>query len=424
MFLGELLGPERHRRLLGYGTVHFGKSLLWAGEDALAIFVMVQFLALSPAVVGALFFASALWNAVCDGLFGIAMSRWSWLGRHMPALCMVAIAASGISFALLPLVPVGNLLLAGTLLFVFRTGFSLADVAHNGLTARLTGRLGHLRVAQLRAVGSALAALIVAALSVVLLGARQEAVAAATRMVPVIGLFATMLMLPLPWLLAGNTGLPAKTSRIIPEIAGTEFWTYCLATAIGVAGLAAMGKAVLHIDFDRAGIGTAALLLLTVGRLSAVWLWTPFARVFGNRFALALSYVATGASALMIPLLAKAQGAGPVLLLTAAGICGGGTAFLSWSMLTRVLDSHGDKNREPELQGYVAAFGFFTMTTKAGLGLSGVMVGLWLSTNRSIGTGYAGSFWPLAVMCFAASLAAAALIALPQARSMRTSPAG
>lgn len=390
-----------------YSSVHFGKSLLWAGEDALTLYILVRFLEIEPALAGAMFLASALWNAACDGVFSVALIRWPALQRILPSLSGAAIFAASAGFVALPMLPPGNALSAGLLLALFRTGFSLADLPHNGLTRGLALEQGDLGIARRRATCSAAAALVIgfAALPVLLAeGVRSSSV---IPLIGAVGLVALACMLPLPTMLAREAATvrapltqgPGPGSFISPALL-----MFCAASAIGLAGLAAAGKAMLHLDLGGAKLTAVVLLVLTCGRLAAVWLWSPIARMIGSRRALILAYAL---SAGLIPLLALLPLATPLLVLLALSVMsllGGGVAMLSWAVLSETIGGH---KQTPT--SYAAAFGLFTMSIKIALGLSALAVGGWLAAVGKSADIEPAAFWPLGAAVMAGCSLAALL---------------
>lgn len=405
--------------LLGYSCVHVGKSLLWAGEDALTLYIMVRFLALPPALAGAIFLASALWNALCDGLIGAALHRSAWLRRRMPLLSVPAILASALGFAVLPLAAQHSAWWVAGLLLLFRTGFSLADVPHNGLTRLLAGDGQHLRAARIRAIGSAGAALVIGLVCVAMLNPSDNARSTVALLAGGIALAALVLMAPLPFLLAADRESRDKLS--IDERAGPfgnhALWIYCGATMLGLAGLGATGKALLHLDFVARGIGPAALLLATTGRLGSIWIWSPVALRIGNRTALGLAYVASSAAALLLPWLAGAAGLSVVFLLILFGVAGGGVALLSWAVLTETIDRRLPADRP----GFTAAFGMFTMCMKVALGLAAVLVGGWLWASDASVNADPAKFWSLGLLVALACGLAGGIITLSKTARRRPS---
>lgn len=393
--------------LLAYGSVHFGKSLLWTSEDALTLFILVRIIAIDPALAGAVFLASSLWNALGDGLVGRA------LGRHVRVSLLPWIAAGAVTigclgFALLPFLPPGDLVAAVALIFLFRTGFCLADVPHNALTVTIIGQGEHLRIGRVRAIGSSAAGLAVGALCIPLLasdGARSVAVYA----VGGIALAALMLMAPLPWLLARHADtIGALGAGGSPRArGGRQLWLFAAGSVIGFAGLAAVGKALLHVDLSASGLGVAALLLIAIGRLAAVWLWSPLARRIGNGAALNLAYAASALVALLMPPLIASGSVGIALLFAGYGLAIGGIAMLCWALLSEAIAA---ARAEGSHAGDAFAFSLFTMSTKIALGLSALLVGIWLSVDGRNASGTdPAALWPLSLVV-AASCAAATLL--------------
>ncbi|WP_220474140.1 MFS transporter [Aurantiacibacter xanthus] len=378
--------------------MHFGKSLLWAGEDALTLYILVRFLQIEPALAGAMFLASALWNAVCDGVFGGALLRWPVLQRILPALSIAAILAAGGGFAVLPMLPQGDPLAAGALLALFRTGFSLADLPHNALTRRLALEHGDLGIARLRAICSAAAALVVGFASLPVLLAEGVRSSSVMLLIGAVGLVAMVCMLPLPAMLA-REAVRESLERAAGEgsFIDPALVVFCAASAVGLAGLAAAGKAMLHLDLGGPELTAGVLLLLTCGRLAAVWFWSPVARSIGSRSALALAY---GLSAMFIPLFALIPQASPLTVLAALGVMslpGGGVAMLSWAVLSETIGGKGGQTPAR----YAAAFGLFTMSIKIALGLSGFVVGGWLASVGQSADIEPAAFWPLGVAVMA-----------------------
>ena len=392
----------------GYSCVHVGKSLLWAGEDALALYVMVRFLALPPAAAGSMFLLSSVWNALCDGLFGWALRRSVRLRQAAPRIAAIAIPVSAASFAALPLAATHSLGWAALLLLLFRTGFSLADVPHNGLTRMLATNDRHLAAARIRAIGSGGAALTIGVASTVLLAAGGEGRTVAIVLSAAIAVAALVLMAPLPFLLtrAPDDAPVAPAAKRDDRAERLAFRLFCLATMLGLAGMGASGKALLHLHIAGGIVGPALLLLVTAGRLGAVWIWSPLARRTGNHRALALAYAGCAVAALLIPAFGRlpAVCAGAVLLWF--GVSGGGVALLSWAVLTMTIGA--DDKRDAAR--FTAGFGLFTMTMKLALGLSAALVGLWL-TSWPVPAGIpSAAFWPLAISAACGSGLASAIL--------------
>jgi GPH family glycoside/pentoside/hexuronide:cation symporter len=147
-----------------------------------------------------------------------------------------------------------------------------------------------------------------------------------------------------------------------------------------------------------------ALLILTVVRLAAVGLWSPLAAHIGSARALSLAYMFSALAAITLPV-AIGQGAwSAAVILGLLGLSLGGVILLAWSSFSEQLANWGMAN-DPATA--VRAYGWFTATSKIGLGLSGLFTGAWLS---QVGGGSIWGVWlpvmPVAILCLASALMA------------------
>jgi GPH family glycoside/pentoside/hexuronide:cation symporter len=391
-----------------YAAVHFGKSLLWAGEDALALYIMVQLLALPPTHAGALFLASAVWNAICDGMFGLALQRWPALLAQLPLVAAIGLLLCGLGFAALPLLPPGAAGAAAALLVLFRTGFSLLDLPHNMLTRRLAAITGDLGIARVRSIGAGSAALLVGVAAVPLVWGGLHAGPSPWPWIAGIGALAMLCMAPLPGLLRA---MPAPLADLpSPQHASpsAELAAFCLAVAIGIGAIAGAAKSMLHIDFAAPDLSAIVVLLLTAARLGGVLVWAPLARKWGVRPMLATALAGAGAS---VPLIACSGGLGTGWTLAGLllfGTLAGGVALLCWARLSEILRATGLHGNDAR---YAAGFAACTMAMKLGLGVSAMLAGLWLS-SAGAATGIAPDRMLLPGLMAAAGCAVAAAIIL------------
>jgi GPH family glycoside/pentoside/hexuronide:cation symporter len=383
--------------LIVFGLTHCGKSLLWAGTDGLSLFVLIKIVQLPPVWAGALFVLSSFWNAIVDGLWGRTLERSPTVRTSLPGLCALASIVACLSFAILPWLTTGSAIMAAVALILFRTAFSLLDVPHNATAAALANVHGHLVVARLRAILGSLSAIGIAAAVLPMTGQGSAAVTAAQAMFVAIAILASILLAPLPWLVhtarQGDAVLPrreATNSRKLPRRALAAF---CFIQMLGFAALASMGKAVLHADALHTWLLDYALLLLSVLRLAAIGFWSPLANRIGSPAALSCAYAANAVAALALPL-AIAQGtASTIVVLSVLGMAIGGVGLLAWSAFSELLSRLG-----PEGNQAMAArsYGWFTATSKIGLGFSGLLTGAWLGHQAGVLTEQ--SLWPLAVL--------------------------
>lgn len=361
--------------LPAFVATHCGKSLLWTAGDAFALYTMIVVLKLPAAVAGALFLAGSIWNAGLDALWGLALARSPTLRRLVGPIGSVAAMVACASFVALPLAPHGAPITAGLLLALFRTAFALFDVPHNAVTTRFAQLHGHLRIMRLRTLASAGAGLVVALAAIPLLMAGSSALSPAA--LATLGLVAGVLLLPLPGLLAKAAEvLPTPSEGPRPRIAAPVL-VFCMIHMIGVGALAAVGKAILHLDRAGAAILLGVPLILAVARLGAIPIWSAVARSVGISTALAIGYGMCALVMLALPA-AMTQGTLAIALVFAlfgAGI--GGVVLLIWSAFSQLLGQTAGTQR---LGSGALHYGLLTATTKIGLGASGYLAALWLGS--------------------------------------------
>ena len=361
--------------LWAFASVQFGKSMLWAGMDALTLYVLVRVVQLAPQTAGAAFFASSIFSALCDGAIGMVLARFPRVMRVLPLLLGFTIPICAASFTLLPLVPADwGVVCVTVLLMVTRGSYSLIDVAHNGLTGSLVGDQGHLELARLRAVGTALGALVIAALSIPIFANAGQDHSLTVIMLGIAACLAAALISPLPFLLRRTSH--SLTVAPFPSRISRSLLKFCLVAVIGLAAMGAMAKALLHLEFVAANLMLCALLIPTLGRLAAVWLWAPVARRTGNAHALALALAMSGATILSAPHLIASGMVGTLATLVIFGLGLGGVAMIWWAVLSEhIKAAYGQASPAQEARIY----GLFTMAVKIGLGASALLVGGWLS---------------------------------------------
>lgn len=393
---------------IAFSMTHAGKSLLWAGTDAFTLFILIKVLHSPPVMAGTLFVLSSFWNAMVDGIWGHIVNRRASIRTILPGLCGLAAGLGCLSFAILPWLPIQSM--AGTIfaLFLFRTSFSLLDVPHNATATVLANVHGHLVVARWRTILSALTAIMVAAAALPMIGAATMVPHMARMMFLGIAVLACLLLAPLPWLIRMTcNSTPILRSARVDHAKGVPMSglaLFCLAQMLGFAALASIGKAMLHAGPLQGWLFDYALLILTVVRLAAVGLWSPLAAHMGSARALSLAYMCSALAAITLPA-AIGQGAwSAAVILGLLGLSLGGVILLAWSSFSEQLAHWGMAN---DPAAAVRAYGWFTATSKIGLGLSGLFTGAWLS---HAGGGSIWALWllvmPVAILCLASALMA------------------
>jgi len=368
---------------------HGGKSLLWAGEDAFTLYILVVVLNVPPAQAGTLFLGSSIWNAGIDALWGAALARFPGIRGRLPYIAWSALLVACASFVALPLAASGSLAVAAILLILFRTAFALFDVPHNAVAAVLAGEHGHLRVMRLRTVGSSVAGLAVAAAAMPLLTVRGAVLPAI--LLGTIGVTALLLLLPLPWLLTlfptAAPEPPRADGREGRSGAMTPILLFCLIQMVGIGALASVAKAALHLDSSHLWAVAAAPLLIAAMRLGAIPPWSALARRVRVTTALVLAYAASTAVVLALPAALALGSVSAAVAFALFGAALGGVALLAWSVFSQLLE---EANATTALGRAALGYGIFTATMKIGLGGSALLAGHWLA-NLPVDTGLTGA---------------------------------
>lgn len=130
-------------QLIGYSSGNFGKAIVWNTLELFFIFYLTDILNIEPARAGLLILISLLWDAVLDPVVGLLADRTQTrFGKYGPYILIGAplCAASYMSiFLVQEFAPAGSALtLAFISLLFFRTTYTLIDLPHNALLARVS----------------------------------------------------------------------------------------------------------------------------------------------------------------------------------------------------------------------------------------------------------------------------------------------
>ncbi len=378
--------PPRRAQMLGYASGNFGKNVLASTMDFFLLFILTERWGISPAAAGLVVMTGLVWDGVCDPLLGRLVDRSAdRLGAYRRML-FVGAPVVGIVFAIFFLRPgaPGSLgqhaimVWAITIVLLFRSAYSVCDVAHNALMMQLTRTPGAATtVSGLRYMFSCCGTLAVAYCAPAFVDPDRDG---GHALVVVAGLAAIAYVVTL-WLSAAAAPRSMAVSTHAQNgsftwIVGNRPLLMLLALALAQAltlpvlarSVAYIGKGVIH----NAGWTGHALATLALAQLVTLPGWMALARRRGRRVVLRFALVAI---AVGLGIFA----AGPATMIAGIAVFGAGNAGLQmmiWILLADAVD-HGERRTGIRLEGLPVAL--LLLTLKVGGGLSGALLGRGLS---------------------------------------------
>ncbi|MEG3167350.1 MFS transporter [Sphingomonas sp. LB3N6] len=376
--------PVQRARMIGYASGNFGKNVLASTMDVFLLFVLTERWGVSPAAAGLVVMIGLVWDGLCDPLLGRLVDRSAdRLGLYR-RLLFVGAPLVGVFFTLFFLDPGWRgpaiLAWATVMVLLFRTAYSVCDVAHNALMMRMTRAPGAATtLSGLRYMFSCLSALTVAhfarafvdpaadrggyGLLAVTGGAALAYVAtlwlsAAAAPRSVVAPAASAPRAPLAWVL-GNRPLLLLLALGFVQALTLPFFA---------RSFAYIGKGIFH---DPGWTGKA-LTMLALSQLVALpgWMWV--ARRFEQGHVLGLALATTAAGLTLFATGSAAMIAG----IAVFGVGNAGLQMMLWAALANAID-HGERDTGTRFEGLPVAL--LLLTLKTGGGLSGALLGHGLS---------------------------------------------
>jgi len=376
--------PVHRARLVGYASGNFGKNVLASTMDFFLLFVLTERWGVSPAAAGLVVMVGLVWDGLCDPLLGRLVDRSAdRLGLYR-RLLFVGAPVVGVFFAVFFVDPgwrgTAILVWALAIVLLFRTAYSVCDVAHNALMMRMARTPGAATtVSGLRYMFSCLGALTVAHFARTFV---DPARAGGGHALLVVTGCAALIYVATLWVSAAA----APRSPVVPDISAPRAplaWVLgnrplLLLLALGFAqaltlpffarSFAYIGKGVVH---DASWTGTA-LTTLALSQLVALPGWTSIARRIGQTPVLALALATTAAGLALFATGSASTIAGVALF----GVGNAGLQMMIWASLADAID-HGDRQTGMRFEGLPVAL--LLLTLKSGGGLSGALLGHGLS---------------------------------------------
>ncbi|MDQ2819764.1 MAG: MFS transporter [Pseudomonadota bacterium] len=350
-----LLKDDRH--VIGYASGNFGKAIILGSIDVTLLFLLTDILGMPARQASVLMLVMFAGDLVFDLGAGWIAAHAARRGTGYPrliALCVLPCACAFATLYALPLLNVRAFVLVAALLLTVRCTFSLIDVPHNSLLARVTSD-SHARgrASGYRSVFSATAGIVVATViapSMNVAGGLDTPTRLAWLGAGAGVLFCATLLLA-AWSAQAacrsrsgsahsGTGLLPKPDRLFGAFAA-------IAVLTGFA-LPMFGKTMLYLCtyfLHDAAFAGRVLLTLALSQLAGATLWLALVRYRDKTTLLAFSH---GIAALGIVLFAAAGSHRAALLACTAlaGIGLSGVFMLPWGILADIVDFAEFRHRE------------------------------------------------------------------------------
>lgn len=390
-------GHEIPERPIGWGRAtaaasgDFACNLYWQSATLFLLFFYTDVLEIAPAVAGAIYLAGLVWDGVAGLLIGLAADRLSRGGGARDWVRLGALPL-GLAFLLVYWAPPARglplILIVVAAHLAFRTLYAAVNVPYVALLAEVARTSGdRSRVAGLRMIFGAGAAVLVSVLTVRVTGTSARGAAGGFLLVAAV--FAAVGSLVLLWI--SNSGM-RRGAGDTPEVPrdrqpvavrlrlNRAFLSLNLAMIAAVVGTTMVGKSVLYYYkyqlHDATAAGSALAMMGVVGVLF-VPVWMAAAVRWGVRRQWFAS-IATAAAALTFfaahdprtPL-----GMGLFLALFQAAVSGFSFGF--WAMLPDAIEYRSSRTADRQ----ALMFGLAALLQKVGVGVAAALVGLVLTLS-------------------------------------------
>lgn len=370
-------------RSLLFASGDFACNLYWQSMTFYLLFFYTDTLGLSAAMAGLITMVASVWDGLAGLAIGVAADRRS--ARTFVRLNAVPLA---LSFVLIYVpVPLPGAWLAGFALIghmLFRTLYVAVNVPYAALTVRIApDSASRSRIAGLRMILGASAALIVALLT-------QASIGAAPRIGYAIaaigfGMVGTVLLL----VVGGMDGSDAKAAveparfslkGLGAAVAGNRAFA-CVNLGIcgAVASMAVLTRAIPYYfkyEVGDAAAGSHALAMMSVAGVVAIPVWMACAARFGHRAQWQISTGLAGIALIGLLVLRPTAALPAEILFILYQFGGQGLFFGFWALIPDVVE-HGGRPGAPRMD--VLLFAIAALLQKVTMGIAVAIFGVLLS---------------------------------------------
>ena len=369
--------------MVGYASGNFGKNVLASTMDVFLLFVLTERWGVSPAAAGLVAMVGLVWDGVCDPLLGRLVDRSADRLELYRRLLFVGAPVVGVFFATFFVDPGwrGPAILgwATVMVLLFRTAYSVCDVAHNALMMRMTRTPGTATtLSGLRYMFSCLGALTVAHFAHAFVDPAAEgggygllAVTGGAALAYVATLWLSAASAPQSAIVAGASVPRAPLGWVLGNrpllLLLALGFVQALTLPFFARSFAYIGKGIFH----DAGWTGKALTTLALAQLVALPGWMNVARRIEQAHMLALALVTTATGLMLFAVMPAA-----IAVIALFGIGNAGLQMMIWVLLVNAID-HGERRTGIRFEGLPVAL--LLLVLKLGGGLSGALLGQGLS---------------------------------------------
>lgn len=349
-------------QLLAYSSGNFGKAIVWNTLELFFIFYLTDLAGLAPSTAGLLILITLVWDAVLDPVIGLAADRTrSPLGKYGPYI-LIGAPISSLSFILIFFLPeltsgVMSLPLAVVSLLIFRTGYTLIDLPHNALLARIsTDSHERSTAAIMRFFFSSLATLTISASSILILTPGDSAQQAQNfqAFAIVASLLSALAMWASWWRVRDrdrhapysatsfNRQITALSAVLKNQNALILLWVAfitALSLPIFAKALSYFGK----YNLKDEGVIGYALTAMMLGQIVSTLGWAWLTRRTEKATALRAAHLVIAAAVILFAIFANEGGLILLMLTFCVGLGAGGVYSIIWGMAPDVIDDLEDR---------------------------------------------------------------------------------
>lgn len=372
--------------MVGYANGNLGKQILFGTLDLTLLFYFTDVLGMDPVLSGLIIFISMLVDATLDPIVGYFIDKFQ---MRYGIYILVGSFFYSLSFVLLfSMSLLGNNTVGvfGIILVLFRLSYTLIDVPHNALIARLF-KNGDMRtkVSAYRFLFSSCGGLIIAfAISPILLGDAKGNEAERFFYFSIFAAIVSFISLTIVARVAlryeSKNNISTNEAMGLIQLIKTLLTNKQLHIALIVClftGLCSpiLSKGILYFakyylqDEMMAGVMLPAIM---IGQIISLPFWVKISRWYGKKLSLQLSHGLLLLAALLILIVSPQSQFSIVLLAFIAGFAYGAIYMIIWSLLADVADY---QYITTHIRADAVLFALAIMVMKLSLGVGNLLFG-------------------------------------------------